>query len=145
MEVNKAYLRTANTEAYSAITVTCNHVEKDFNNTGIAYRTTRNTDLSRAGYVSCSYLPLTHGLTMYDKLKDNLDKQAKLFTELEQSTEIRKMYELPDTGVVSHQLVTNGYGDFKELRIKHEGKLVRVVKSITDVPRWLTNPTKKQI
>ncbi len=82
---------------------------------------------------------------MYDELKDNLDKQAKLFTELERSTEIRKMYELPDTGVVSHQLVTNGYGDFKELRIKHEGKLVRVVKSITDVPRWLTKPNKKQV
>lgn len=82
---------------------------------------------------------------MYDELKDDVNKQAKLITELERSTWIRKVFDLPDTGVVSHQLVTNGYGDFKEVRIKHDGKVVKVVKCAADVPLWMTKPTRKQV
>ena len=81
---------------------------------------------------------------MYEELKDKLNKQAELFTELERSTWIRKAFDLPDTGVVSHQLVTNGYGDFKEVRIKHDGKLVKVVKCAADVPLWMTKPGRRQ-
>lgn len=82
---------------------------------------------------------------MYEELKNNLKKQAELVTELERSTQLREMFKLPDTGVVSHQLVTNGYGDFKEIRIRHEGKVVQVVKCATDLPRWLTHPERKQV
>ncbi len=82
---------------------------------------------------------------MYDELKNNLDKRVKLATELERSTWLRKEFDLPNTGVVAHQLVTNGYGDFKEVRIKHEGKVVKVVKCSADLPRWLTHPERKQV
>jgi len=80
---------------------------------------------------------------MYNELKNNLDKQAKLITELERSVWLRKEFDLPNTGVVAHQLVTNGYGDFKEVRIKHEGEVIRVVKCSEGLPHWLTYPGVK--
>ena len=70
-----------------------------------------------------------------------LEKQKKAGALIEAarvSDFLRQKYGLPmNYGVVSTQLVTNGYGDFRELRIKFDGELVDRITALDDLPVFM--------
>ena len=58
-------------------------------------------------------------------LESKIEQSKSLLRELDVSVFLRKKFDLPmDSGVVSTQKVTDGYGNFKECRVRFNGELI---------------------
>ena len=74
----------------------------------------------------------------FETIAEKQRQAAALLESARASELLRKTYGLPmDSGKAGYAIIVNGYGEFRELRIKFNGEVVKQDTELSEVPEFI--------